>query len=186
MFRTYSLVALMLIMAFCCIRIVGLENQKAKLKRDRTELNHIKYGLFNVDEWKRLLAEILTKKIREVEITEKERPKMKKRIEQILRTVLDEAWVVYREKSGMFMNLFLDMSSAYDKIQSGIPQYADRVIDFLNDPRNREDIKDRLIKAMNEMADKTIGKMDYTAYNAILCDYAAEDRPCALRTSTTR
>lgn len=170
----------MLLMTFCCIRIVGLENHKAQLKRDRIELNHIKYGLFNVDEWKKVLADILTKKIREFEITKKERPKMKRRIEELLRTILDEAWVVYRQQSGVLTNMFLDMSSAYEKIQSGIPQYADKVIDYLNNPRNREDIKDRLIKAMNDMADKTVGKMDYTAYNAILAKHAAEDKAMCL------
>lgn len=180
MLRTYAIALLILIMAFSCVKIIGLESRKAELKRDRIELNHIKYGLFNVDEWKKVLADILTKKIREFEITAKERPKMKKRIEAILRTVLDEAWVVYRDQSGMLTNMFLDMSNAYDKIQSGIPQYADRVIDFLNNPKNREDIKDRLIKAMNEMADKTVGKMDYTAYNAILAKHAAEDRTMCL------
>lgn len=180
MLRTYSLIALMLLMAFCCIRIVGLESQKAELKRDRTELNHIKYGLFNVDEWKRLLAEILTKKIREFEITEKERPKMKKRIEKLLHTVVDEMSVVYRERSGVITNFFLDIDNSFEKIKAGIPKYADRVIDFLNDAKNREDIKDRLIKAMNEMADKTIGKMDYSVHNAILYKYAAEDKAMCL------
>lgn len=181
MIRTYSLIGLMLVMAFCCFQIIGLENRKAQLKRDRIELNHIKYGLFNVDEWKKALAEILTRKIREFEITEEERPKMKRQIEDLLQTILDEAWVVYRKESGMVTNFFLDMSLAYDKIRSGIPQYADKAIDFLNDPKNREDIKDRLIAAMNEMADKTIGKMDYTAYNAILNNYSAEDKAMCLR-----
>ncbi|HNR56705.1 MAG TPA: hypothetical protein PKJ19_16175, partial [Flavobacteriales bacterium] len=118
MLRTYSLVGLMLIMVFCCIRIVGLENQKAKLKRDRTELNHIKYGLFNVDEWKRLLAEILTKKIREFEITEKERPKMKRRIEELLHTVVDEMSVVYRQRSGLITNIFLELDNSFEKIKA--------------------------------------------------------------------
>lgn len=171
----------MLIMVFCCIRIVGLENRKADLKRDRIELNHIKYGLFNVDEWKKVVAEILTKKIREFEITEKERPKFKRRIEEILQTILDEAWVVYRSKSGLITNIFLDFSNAYRKIQSGIPDYADRVIAYLNDPMNREAIKDRLIHAMNEMADRTIGKMDYTEYDAIVLKYNAEDRTMCIR-----
>ncbi len=180
MLRTYSLIGLMLLMAYCCISIVGLEGQKAELKQDRIELNHIKYGLFNVDEWKRLLAEILTKKIREFEITEKERPKMKERIEEMLHTVVDEMSVVYRQRSGLITNIFLDIDNSFEKIKSGIPEYADRVIDFLNDPRNREDIKDRLIQAMDEMADKTIGKMDYTAYNAILYEYAAEDKAMCL------
>jgi len=180
MLRTYSLIGLIILMAFCCIRIVSLEGRKAQLKRDRMEINHIKYGLFNVDEWKRVIADILTKKIREFEVTEKERPRMKKRIEGVLKTIIDEAWVVFRKQSGLVTNIFLEFSSAYDKLKAGIPHYADRVIDYLNDPKNREEIKDRLIVAMNEMADSTIGKMDYTAFNAILYEYNAEDKATCL------
>jgi hypothetical protein len=180
MLRTYSLIGIIILMAFCCIRIVSLEGRKAQLKRDRMEINHIKYGLFNVDEWKRVIADILTKKIREFEVTEKERPRMKKRIEGVLRTVIDEAWVVFRKQSGLITKVFLEFSSAYDKLKAGIPLYADRVIDHLNDPKNREVIKDRLIVAMNEMADSTIGKMDYTAFNAILYENSAEDKATCL------
>ena len=180
MLRTYSLIGIIILMAFCCIRIVSLEGRKAQLKRDRMEMNHIKYGLFNVDEWKRVIADILTKKIREFEVTEKERPRMKKRIEVVLKTVIDEAWVVFQKQSGLITNIFLEFSSAYDKLQAGIPLYADRVIDYLNDPKNREVIKDRLIVAMNEMADSTIGKMDYTTFNAILYEHAAEDKATCL------
>lgn len=185
MFRTYSLIGLMLLMAFCCIRIVGLEYRKAKLKRDRTELNHIKYGLFNVDEWKKVVADILTKKIRELEVTKANRPKMKQKIESILYKVVDELDANIQRTSGesiggFFKGWVAGFVGVTDRMRDDVPKYADMVLDFLNDPKNREDLKDYLIKRLNEMADKTIGRMDYTAYNAILYDYAAEDKAMCL------
>lgn len=185
MLRTYSLVALMLLMAFCCIRIVGLENRKAELKRDRIELDHIKYGLFNVDEWKKVLADILTKKIRELEVTKENRPKMKKKIENLLYQIVDELERGIRENGGrsiggFFQSLISSVVGVSDRMREQVPRYADMTLDYLNDPKNREDLKDYLIKRLNEMADKTIGKMDYTEYNAILTEYAAEDRAMCL------
>lgn len=175
----------MLLMAFCCIRIVGLENQKAELKRDRTELNHIKYGLFNVDEWKKIVADILTKKIRELEVTKENRPKMKRKVEKLLYQIVDELDRGIRENGGhsiggFFQSLISDIVGVSNRMREQVPRYADMVLDYLNDPKNREDLKDYLIKHLNEMADKTIGKMDYTAYNAILAKYAAEDKSMCL------
>ena len=34
------------------------------MKEDLIELSKVKYGLFNVDEWKKVLARIITKKLR--------------------------------------------------------------------------------------------------------------------------
>jgi hypothetical protein len=185
MLRTYALVLLILIMAFSCVKIIGLENRKAELKRDRIELNHIKYGLFNVDEWKKVLADILTKKIRELEVTKENRPKMKRKIEKLLYQIVDELERGIRENGGrtiggFFQSLISSVVGVSDRMREQVPRYADMTLDYLNDPRNREDLKDYLIKRLNEMADKTIGKMDYTVYNAILAEYAAEDRTMCL------
>lgn len=181
MSRTVSLAALVLVMAYCCIRIVGLEKRKEALKRDRIELNHIKYGLFNVDEWKRIIAEILTKKIRELEVTKENRPKMKRKVEQLLYQIVDELERGIQEKgrqsiTGFFQSLVADVVGVSNRMREQVPRYADMVLDYLNDPRNREDLKDYLVQRLNEMADKTIGKMDYSQFNAVLATYAADDK----------
>ncbi|MBL7945709.1 MAG: paraquat-inducible protein A [Flavobacteriales bacterium] len=185
MLRTYSLIGLITVMAFCCIRIVSLEGRKAQLNRDRIEINHIKYGLFNVDEWKALLADILTKKIRQLEVTKENRPKMKKELEKLLYKMVDELDRGIQQNgtrsiSGFVQTVMSNILGVKNRIREKVPEFADMALDHLNDPKVREDLKDYLIKQLNEMADSMVGKMDYTAFNAILYEYSAEDKATCL------
>jgi hypothetical protein len=150
-------------------------------KRDRIELHHVKYGLFNVDEWKIILADIISKKINEVEVTQENRPQMKAKVEELLHRVINEVEAVMKEQNarsfgGIIQQIFMDLFGSMDTVRKGIPRYADQVIDYLNDPANREELKGYLIKRLNEMIDETVGKTDYRLYSAILHDYLASDR----------
>lgn len=181
MLRRLTLFLLIAVLAFSCLHIFRLEREKAHLKQDRIEVNHIKYGLFNVDEWKLVFADILTKKINELQVTEEGRPAMKKKVEQLLHQVIDEVEKVMREQntgsiSGLFKQFIMDLFGSMDQVRKGVPRYADQVIDYLNDPRNRSELKDYLIQQLNDMIDKTVGEMDYTAYNTVLERYGATSK----------
>ncbi|MBK9420946.1 MAG: hypothetical protein IPN44_07820 [Flavobacteriales bacterium] len=71
-------------------------------------------------------------------------------------------------------------------MRAQVPQYADQVLDLLNDPKNRKDLKGYLIRQFNEMADKTVGQVDYTEYNAILAKYQAPTKEVCLATIAER
>ncbi|MBS1938877.1 MAG: paraquat-inducible protein A [Bacteroidetes bacterium] len=179
--RHLVLFLLTAVLAFSCFRIFGLEREKAQLKRDRIEVAHIKYGLFNVDEWKQLLAGILTKKINALAVTKQNRPEMKRKVEELLYKVVDEVEQVMKEQnrgsvSGLFQQFLMDLFGSMDKVRKGVPRYADRVIDYLNDPKNRAELRNYLVKQLNDAVDHTIGRMDYTAYNAVLARYGATDK----------
>jgi len=179
--RSFVLYLVIVVLALSCVRIIALERRKAELKRDRIELHHVKYGLFNVDEWKIILADIISKKINELEVTQENRPQMKAKVVEVLHRVIDELEKVMREQNsrslgGLVKQIFLDFFVNMDTVRKGVPRYADQVIDYLNDPANREELKGYLIKRLNEMIDETVGKTDYRLYSAILHDYKASDR----------
>lgn len=179
------LISITVIIAFCCIRVVGLENHKADLKRDQIELSHIKYGLFNVDEWKKIIAGIITKKIQGFEVTKENRPEMKRQIEEVLRRVLDEVELVIRRENrskvfGWVTSGAMDLFDLMGKVRTGVPDYADMLLDYLEDPKNKEMLRAHLIKRLNEMADKTVGQTDYTEFNAILAEYSVPDKEMCL------
>lgn len=186
MSRRIILIGITILMAFCCVRVIGLERRKSDLKRDRIEMSHIKYGLFNVDEWKKVIADIITKKIKELKITKENRPAMKRQVEDILRRVLTEVESVIRKENrsrgfmGWVRGGAMDLFDVMGDVRKGIPQYADMLLDYIEDPRNKQALQENLIKRFNEMADRTVGTMDYTLYNAILEKYAAEDKATCL------
>ena len=53
---------------FFVVQFLNLAEIKQQLETDRSEINHIRYGLLNVDEWSDKVEVILDKKIREFEI----------------------------------------------------------------------------------------------------------------------
>lgn len=186
-FRNTLLASCLLMMLAACWYLTRLEHEKRRLKQDRIELEHIKYGLFNVDEWKKVLAEVITKKVRELEVTNANRAAMCKKVEELLYKVLDGLERDIRQKgsqsiAGLLQRMISDLVGVTDRMRRQVPNYADQVIDYLNDPKNREELKDYLIDRINEMADNTVGKTDYTQYNSILAKHGAMDKPECIAT----
>lgn len=186
MLRRSALLLLIAAMAFCSLRIIGLERVKGELKRDHIELSHIKYGLFNVDEWKQVVAGIVAKKIREIHITKENRPAVKRQVEEVLGKVLTEVDGVLRTENrrrgfmGWVRGSAMDLFDVMGDVRKGIPQYADMLIDYIEDPHNRAALEANLIRRMNEMMDQTVGEMDYTVFNTVLARYDAPDKATAL------
>ena len=53
------------------LKTYRMETSNRILKADLMELSDIKYGMFNVDVWKEKIAVIISKKVEELEINEK-------------------------------------------------------------------------------------------------------------------
>jgi len=63
------LIVLLIIGTICLsLLIYQSKRKKREIKEDLIELSNIKYGLFNVDEWKNIATTIITKKIEEFEL----------------------------------------------------------------------------------------------------------------------
>ncbi len=109
---------------------------------DYAELNHVKYGLFNVGEWKKQISQILVSEINQLYISRTNELIIKKEIEVLLNTLIDEVdknirkantgtakgWI--RQSS---INTFVDMKD----IKKGVPQYADAPIHEMMTLRTR-------------------------------------------------
>ena len=70
--------------------ISSIENKKITLKNDLIELSDIKYGLFNIDEWKVILADVITKKVEEFDLSDTNREEMRYRISTFLETAIND------------------------------------------------------------------------------------------------
>ncbi len=149
------------------------DNKKRKIKEDRIEISNIKYGLFNVDEWKKILVDILTKKIEEFEVTGKNRKQMKAKISTFLCKVIDDLEARYYEQnsgsiSGFFKSSIASMTGTFDKIKQDVPIFTNQILNFLNDPSNRKAIRSYLIDKLNDYTDKTFSKLDYSLHDSII------------------
>ena len=124
---------------FCCLSVISFliyttDNQKRSLKEDLVELNNIKYGLFNVDEWKKILTQVLAKKIEEFELNGNSRKQLKKKISDLLYKVISDLELRTFAQNKGTINGFLKNSVArftdiFGKMKTDVPISAIR---FLN------------------------------------------------------
>ena len=124
-----------------CQQIISNSISNQQNKNDYAELNHVKYGLFSVDEWKRQITEILAEEIDKLYLSKANERELRKHIEVLLNTLIDKVDKKIREENAgsaegwvkqSFINIFVNL----DDIKKGIPEYADAVIHEID--RNRK------------------------------------------------
>ena len=80
--------------AVLTVQLIVQARQNQKLKTDLAEVNHIRYGLLNVDEWTDQVTTILSIKIVEYELTPESREKLLHNLENILYTMIDQVEIM--------------------------------------------------------------------------------------------
>ncbi len=159
------------------------ELEKRKIKEDVIELSKVKYGIFNVDEWKKILSEIISKKVDEFDMSDANRDEMKEKISNFLYTLIDDFeddFLVENERKSWFgisyKNAVAGITGLFPRMKEKIPEFTEKIIDFLNEPENRERIKNYLIKKLDQYSSETFAEVDYTQHDLILKKYGFEKR----------
>jgi hypothetical protein len=184
-FKTILLLTLIAVIAFLSVQIYAIENQRRLLKEDVIELSKVKYGIFSVDEWKKILANIISKKVEELNFSGENKAAMRQQISAFLYKVIDEYEKRYYEQnsrsfSGILKNLATQSFGAFKDIRKNVPHFTDEIIKFLNDPKNKKGIRAYIITKLNEYADNTFSKIDYAEHDAILKKHGFSTREEAI------
>jgi hypothetical protein len=146
-------------------------NQDNKI--DYAELNHIRYGLLSIDNWKNQVSSIVSDEIDKLEIEGSDHKVLKKNIEAQLNILISNinervkksnkgsvaGWVKQR-----FMNLFVSI----EEIKKGIPGYADAMLAEMNKPKAKEEVKELLKSKLQVYMDQTFDDQDMTRVNGII------------------
>ena len=180
--RRILCLALLAMVGYSGWHVHRTEVQRSVMKADLKEISHISYGLFNVDQWRSILSDLVSKKIRALEITAENRADLKGQIEGLMYKMIAQVESVVttnNKKSGLkgllrktFLDLFVDIKV----IKAGVPRYADQVLDYLNDPKNREELRNVVLDQFNALADRTMAKMDYALFNNLLKKYGCTEK----------
>src|SRR5688500_17327428 len=120
-----KLIILFILMAsiiFLSFKVYWIEEQKRMMKEDLIELSKIKYGLFSVDEWKQILASIITKKVGEFNFEGANRDNMRREISAFLYKQIDQFEQRYREQNsgtltGFFKNSIASLTGGFKDIR---------------------------------------------------------------------
>ena len=153
-----------------------VENQQAQKRRDLAALQHVKLGLFNVDSWKEIVAEVVTDKVESFDLNAKSRHDLDQKIQSLLRTIISDLERNYHAENsralfGVIKNMGSDFFGVFEQMHRDVPQFSRKVVDFLDDPENREALRSYIIDSIARYADSTFGQTDYTQVDQILEKY---------------
>jgi hypothetical protein len=107
----FSFLLVVIASAILCQQIISNSVSNQKNKNDYAELNHVKYGLFSVEEWKRQITVILVEEIDNLNLSKTDEREIRKRVEIVLNELIDKVDRKIREenKGGLrqaFINIF--------------------------------------------------------------------------------
>jgi hypothetical protein len=142
-------------------------------KNDFAELNHVKYGLLSIDEWKRQVTIILAEEINKLYLSRANEKMLKKHIEVLLNSLIDKIDKRIRHENaetagGKISQTFIDMFIDLNSIKKGIPEYADAVIHEMTKAKTKRQIKAILNKQLEQYSKQTFDFRDTPKLGQIL------------------
>ncbi|HXH75597.1 MAG TPA: paraquat-inducible protein A [Bacteriovoracaceae bacterium] len=171
---------LFLASAVLCQQIISISNSNQVNKQDSAELNHIRYGLFSVDAWKKQFAKIITDEINNLYFTNTNEKEIKKHIEVQLEGLINNIDKKVKEGNKgsaggwvkqSLINSFVDIK----EIKDGIPQYADAIIAEMTKRQTEVHLKGIVKKRISTYFDKSFDTQDLTQMNAIIARTGTKD-----------
>ncbi len=166
--------------ALLCGQIISKAIINQENKNDYAELNHVKYGLFSVDAWKRQITVILAEEIDKLDLSRTDERDLRKHIEVLLNTLIDKVDKKIREGNaestgGWVSQAFIDIFVSLEDIKKGIPEYADAVMHELTKKRTRGQIKTMLQEQLKEYLSQTFETQDTAQLSRILLKTESTD-----------
>ena len=178
-----SLIIIIVSVGLCQQIIVNsVANQKSKI--DYAELNHVKYGLLSIDEWKRQVTGIFTEEVNKLDLSKENQRKLRKHIEVLLNTFIDKAAKKIREANsgsakGQLKQTFIDTFVNLEDIKKGIPEYTDAILQEMTKAKTKRQIKGVLNKQLEQYFNQTYDLQDTSPIGLILQRTNSSDVPAA-------
>jgi len=157
------------------VQYISLARQNQTLKTDLAEINHIRYGLLNADEWTDQLATIICIKILEFKLTPESREKVLENLENLLYQLIDDVENMMNSgSSGRFSalkNWFSGITINLDPLRDRVPSYAEQLLIELAKPENKFFMQQFLFNKLNEFAETTYNLDQMAPLNAVMERY---------------
>jgi uncharacterized small protein (DUF1192 family) len=163
-----------------CHQVISNSISNQKNKNDYAELNHVKYGLLSVDEWKQQITAILNEEINKLYLSRANERDLRKHIEVLLNTLIDQVDKKIREENsgsaeGRFKQSFINIFISLKDIKKGIPEYAGAIIHEMTKSKTRGQIKTMLNKQLEQYVSQTFDTPDTSQISRILLRTDSKD-----------
>jgi hypothetical protein len=181
--RTSFSTFLLVIAVVLALQVISKAKQHQELKIDLAEINHIRYGLLNVDEWAEQVAFILTEKINEFEVTPENREQLETSVSNVLYTLIDEVEKLMDERtSGQFSGVkrwVAGFALDVEQLRDSVPSFAHSVVDELNKPETKSLLQKYLNDKLEDFTASTYNRDHTELLNELLLKYNCDGKePC--------
>jgi hypothetical protein len=173
--KLFSFSIIVLASVIVCRQIISNSIFNQKNKDDYAELNHVKYGLFNVEEWKRQITVILAEEIDKLYLSKTDERELRKHIEVLLNALIDEVDRKIRGENHGLKQSFMNIFFSAEDLKKGIPEYTDAVMHELTKSKTRGQIKALLKKRLQHYLDQTVDTGDASQLSSILLRTGSTD-----------
>lgn len=162
------------------VQTIQLAREHQELEVDLSEMNHIRYGLLNVDEWTGQIAKIIASVIEEFEITPENRDNLQKILEKVMYLLVDEVEESMEVRtSGQFSGVkqwIAGFAIDVNQLRDSVPVYAGIVIDELNDTTNRAVLQTFVFEKLKELKAKTYNKDKMELLETLFLKYGCSSK----------
>ena len=162
------------------IQLISHARQLQVLKTELAEVNHIRYGLLNTDEWAYQLATILSMKIVEFKLTPENREKVIQNLEGILNLMIDEVEVMLRQRTAAELSgakkFFSGFAINLDQLRDSVPFYANTLLTELSNPDNKEFMQQFLLDKLGEITVSTYNLDQMDPLQAVMEKYSSSSK----------
>jgi len=157
------------------IQYISFARQNQKLKTDLAEIDYIRYGLLNVDEWTNQLSTILSIKILEFELTPESREKVLQNLENILNEMINSVELMMKVKSSGNSSGIQKLLSGFtinlDPLRDSVPSYANQLLTELGKPGNKAFLQQFLTAKLYDLAASTYNLDPKTPLHEVMKRY---------------
>jgi hypothetical protein len=172
----FSFLIIVIASVILCQQIITNSISNQRNKNDYAELNHVKYGFFSVEEWKRRITVILGEEIDKLYLSKTDERELRKKIEVLLNTLIDEVDRKIREENrGGLRQSFINIFFNAEDIKKDIPEYTDTVMHELTKSKIKVQIKTMLKKRLKYYLDQTVDTQNESQLGRILLRTGSKD-----------
>lgn len=153
------LTPIILFAMYCGFNIHQLVEERSEIKKDYSEINSIKNGLFSVDIWRSHITDIMDEQIDAFDLTEMQEDTLKLALNKVLNSVVSKADQMINKKQTKLdkkiKQFAIKQVVDVDKVRAKVPEFSQTIIDELKKPSNKQRMKFLAKDKLTEMAKKT-------------------------------
>lgn len=173
--RIFISTVILIATAVLTIQMIVLARQNQETKTDLAEVNHIRYGLLNVDEWSLRVSVILSHEIMEFKLSPENRDKFQAYLESLMNSLLDEAQQMIIERTSGELSGVKRWLAGYaielSQLRDSIPSFASKILDELNKPETTQLVQEYLYGKLEEFNNTTSNSDSMEILDSLLQKY---------------